>query len=355
MKICFFNTSTTWGGGETWHFDVARCCARKGHQVVVVSSEKSELLNRASAAGLKTKAFAISNLSFLNPYKVATIRKFFNKERFDIVIFNFSKDLKNAAWAAKKAGIKKIIFRRGSAVPIKNTFLNRFIYGKCLTDIIANSEATKKTILQNNPELFPRDKIKVIYNGLNPKAFQQGTWTENPIPIIGNLGRCVYQKRQDLLLEVAAILKQRNIDCLFRIGGDGPMLEELKRKAAELNVSDRVEFAGLVHSPAEFMKTIDIFALPSEWEGFGYVITEAMASGKPVVAFDISSNPELIVNNETGYLLPYPDKKAFAKAIEELLLSPEKRKVYGENGKKRVAEKFDFDKNMKEVERFLDI
>lgn len=353
MNICFFNGAKVWGGGENWHLNAALACRSAGHDVTVVSSPKSVLIRRALENGLRTETFNLFNLSFLNPCNVFAIYSFFKRERFDIVVFNFSTDLKNAAYAAKRAGIKRIIYRRGSAIPVKDSLLNRFLFGKCLTDIIANSEETKRTILQNNPELFPEDKIKVIYNGIHLSDFVLGKKIGNDIPVIGNLGRCVPQKRQDILLDIALILKKRDIAFRLIIGGDGPLLDQLKNKAVESGVSDVVTFSGFVDDPAHFMQSIDIFALTSEWEGFGYVITEAMACEDPVVAFDISSNPELISNGKSGCLVPFDDRVAFADALEDLIKEPKKRTDFGKAGMKIVEEKFDFDKNMKDVVAFL--
>jgi glycosyltransferase involved in cell wall biosynthesis len=229
MKICFFNCTEAWGGGEKWHLDHALALNDDGHEVVVVSNHHGELLRRASLENLKTKAFTIKNLSSLNPLKVWQIFVFFKTEKFDILVMNFSKDIKIAAPLAKLVGISKIIYRRGSAIPIKNTAVNRFLFGKCLTHILANSEKTKETILEKNPSLFPADKITVIYNGIKTDNYQNIHF-ENEIPVIGNIGRLVYQKRQDILLDVAGILKEKGIKCKFRIGGEGILMKELKEK-----------------------------------------------------------------------------------------------------------------------------
>jgi glycosyltransferase involved in cell wall biosynthesis len=79
-----------------------------------------------------------------------------------------------------------------------------------------------------------------------------------------------------------------------------------------------------------------------------------MACKNPVVAFDISSNPELISNNETGCLIPFDDREAFADALEDLIKNREKRIIFGEAGLKIVETKFNFDKNVKEAVNFLE-
>lgn len=352
MKICFFNSAKAWGGGEKWHLDHAMAFQQEGHEVVVVSNKNSELLKRASAAGIRTKSYSIGNLSSLNLFKIVSLYTFFRKEKLDVLVMNFSKDLKVAAPVARMVRVPKRVYRRGSAIPIKNTFLNRFLFGRCLTDVLANSEATKRTILQNNPELFPRERIKVIYNGIDTNIPELDR-VENDIPVVGTLGRLVPQKGIDILLDVASVLKERKVVCKIRVGGDGALMSSLLKTAKEKDLVDYVEFAGFVDAPYRFMNQLDIFVLTSRWEGFGYVLAEAMLSGKPLVAFDISSNPELVFNGVNGFLVPFEDKEAFADAIQELIEQPSKRKKLGDVGRGIVRERFDFEKNKQLVIDYL--
>lgn len=348
MRICFFNCTKAWGGGEKWHFDHALTFHNDGHDVAIVSKGNGELHKRASEENFKTKALSIGNLSWLNPMKVWQVYRFFKKEKFDILVMNCSNDLKIAAPIARFCGIRKIIYRRGSAIPIRNSAGNRFIFGKCLTHVLANSEDTKKTILSLNPSLFPIEKIKVIYNGIDIKDYQFTPY-QNEIPVIGNIGRLVKQKRQDILIDVAGILKSKGVKCKIRIGGEGRMLKELQEKVITNDLSDYVEFTGFVKDSKEFLRHIDIFVLTSKWEGFGYVLAEAMLARKPLVAFNISSNPELITDGYNGSLIPWGDKQGFANAIQDLIENPSKRKEYGENCFSILQEKFDFEKSKAQV------
>ena len=352
MKICFFNTTKTWGGGENWHLNTAQAFRARGHEVVIVATKNGVLSQRASDKGLTVRHFAIHNLSFLNPFKRYTIYKYFVKETFDTVIFNSSNELKVAVSAAVSAKISRVIYRRGSAIPTKNSFLNRLIFKK-LTDIIANSEATKKSILQNNYNLFPADKIVVIYNGIDVSAFEQKEAPKNDVPVVGNLGRCVYQKGQDLLLHVVHKLKQRGVACRFKVGGDGPLLADLKMQAAHLGIADMVEFTGFVDDSKKFLQSVDIFVLSSRGEGFGYVLAEAMASAKPVVVFDVSSSPEVVANEQTGILVPFANVDLFADAIEKLVNNPTLRETFGKKGMDVVTEKFSIEQNENKLIDFL--
>jgi glycosyltransferase involved in cell wall biosynthesis len=273
---------------------------------------------------------------------------------------NLSIDLKVAGIAAKLAHVPRIIYRRGSAIPIKNKPLNRFLFRNVITDIIANSEATRNTILENNSNLFPLEKIKVIYNGLDFCTRKSQTTTslytkkEEEI-ILGNAGRMVYQKGHEYLIAIAAKLKEKGVDFKLLLAGTGPLESKIREQVKQVGLTNEVVFLGFVNDIAQFMNSIDIFLLTSRWEGFGFVLAEAMAAGKPLVAFDISSNPELVVNNTNGYLVKPFDVEDFASKTIQLVQNKEQCKKMGEKGKTMAHEKFSFDRAVKELKAILNL
>lgn len=346
-KILFFNTTKSWGGGEKWHFDVSQALAARNYEVLVVTNRQSELFKRLSDTKVKLFEFQISNISFLNPLQLLHLTSFFKKEKPDIVIMNLPADLKVAGPAAHLARIKHIIYRRGSAIPISNTLINKFLFRRVVTQVIANSEETKRTILHKNMQLFPKDKIRVLYNGINVEDFDKRQF--EPVlthhgdeVIIGNAGRMVKQKAQDKLMAVAVLLKNKGINFKMVIAGDGKQKPYLLALRKKYNLEDSVIFTGFVDNIKDFLSTIDIFALPSLWEGFGYVLAEAMAASKPIVAFDISSNPELIADKKSGFLVRYPDLDEFAQKIELLIEDKQLRSKMGTEGRKIIEQKFEF-------------
>ena len=101
------------------------------------------------------------------------------------------------------------------------------------------------------------------------------------------------------------------------------------------------------------MSSIDIFLLTSIWEGFGYVLVEAMIKSKPVVAFDITSNPEIVTRDKSGFLVDYPDVIKFAEKVQLLIDNKPVRQQFGEAGKKSVLERFRLDERIGEFESYL--
>jgi len=169
--ICFFNSTQAWGGGEKWHFETCMHLHGLGHSVLVIAHLKSELYKRVSETTIHCLGINVSNLSFLNPFKINTVAGILKSNNVGTIIMNLSRDLKLAGLASKRAGVRRIIYRRGSAIPIKDSFLNRYYFKNIVTEVLANSFATKSTILANNAHLFPEDSIKVIYNGIEIHRF----------------------------------------------------------------------------------------------------------------------------------------------------------------------------------------
>ncbi len=357
-RICFFNSVKSWGGGEKWHLDVSRRLHTKGYKVILVSHPHSELHLRASKTGIAYHGVRVSNLSFLNPFKILKIFILLKKENIGTIIINLSSDLKVAGMAARLAGVRNIIYRRGSAIAIRNTWLNRYLYREVVTEIIANSEETARTILMNNHKLVPREKIKIIYNGIDLEVYDKQK--REPLykrkdgeVVIGNAGRLSEEKGQMYLIELAANLKAAGRKFKVVIAGSGKLKAKLKKYARTLDVEDEVIFLGFVDNIKNFTTSIDIFVLTSLYEGFGYVIVEAMAEKKPVVAFDIHSSAEIIRDGETGYLVEKANVNELTERLELLMGNPKLRIKMGEKGRKRVEEVFTFTETLNKVETLI--
>mgnify|MGYP002713307440 CR=1 FL=1 len=137
------------------------------------------------------------------------------------------------------------------------------------------------------------------------------------------------------------------------IGGSGRLQGQLEALIEELGVSHEVVLKGFIEDPIYFIQQADVFVLPSFWEGFGYVLAEAALCRKPIIAFNISSNPELVLDGETGFLVPEGDLDAFAKKVLFLYDNPDVRDAMGNAGFTHVSKHFDKEKQIKKIEAFL--
>ena len=356
-SFCFFNTVDQWGGGERWHLDMALHLRSKGHRVMVITQPGAVLGERAQKEGIAVFDIVLKNLSVLNPFILHKLSNIFRSNQVDTVVLNLSRDLKCGGISARIAGVKNIIFRRGSDRSVRNYFINRYLYQKVVTGILTNSQATKKAILSDGISLVDPDKITVIPNGIDiqsflNKDFQALQPKQKSSIVLGALGRLEPQKNFEFLIPVAMELRKRGIPFEFLIGGKGSQETRLKSLVDENDLKDVFQFLGFLDNPKDLLMSSDVFLLPSLWEGFGYVIVEASLSELPVVAFDISSNSE-VINESTGFLTPPHDVAAFCDKIAYLYNDLEERKAMGKAGRNFVVEHFESAKIFDRIESYL--
>lgn len=178
----------------------------------------------------------------------------------------------------------------------------------------------------------------VIYSGIAPLDFQGAVPYGNPRPYVLAIGRLVPQKGFDLLIEA---FSKAGLDLELLIAGEGPERESLERLVRELKLEKSVRFLGR----ADRSKAVSLFAgcrffvMPSRQEPMGIVNLEAMALGKSVIAPRVGGVPEIVVDNETGLLVPGGDVAALAQAMVRLDGDDALRSRLGEAGRIR-AQKF---------------
>ena len=343
--IAFVNSNIAWGGGEKWHLEMATKLHEKGRSIFFIVHPKSKLLEKVRDQDLPYAVLPIGNLSFLNPLLIRKIAKIFRAHRVHSVILNLPSDVKAAGPAARMAGVKKIIYRRGTALAVNNNFYNRYLFQKVLTHLVTNSQETKTLLLKENARLINNTKIRVIYNGLDFKEFDNRpietifTRHSNEL-VLGNAGRFVEQKGQRFLVQIAKRLKENAVPFRMLLAGEGKLKNSIIEMAKREGVEDRMIFTGFIADIKSFMASIDVFLLTSLWEGFGYVILEAMAGEKPVIAFNVSSNPEIIEDGENGYLVPFGDVDVFTRRIISLSQDERLREKMGRQARTLVESHF---------------
>ncbi len=294
---------------------------------------------------MELRTLSLGNCSFLNPLLLARLCAFFRSQGVSSVLLGLPRDLKAAGPAARLAGVERIIYRRGMGIPVADTVLNRFLYGRVLTDLIVNSQDTRQAVLARNPGLIPQERIHLLHNPValpQPESDVQGEPLIRREPgelVIGNAGRLVEQKGQTHLLAAAALLRDQGVRFVLAIAGEGPLRSSLEEQARTLGLTDQVRFLGFVGDMGRFYQEIDLLAFPSLWEGFANAPLEAMAAGKPVVAFAVSSLPEQVRDDENGLLVRCGDAAALAQALGRMA-DPELRLRLGTNGQNWVREQF---------------
>ncbi|MBL0059190.1 MAG: glycosyltransferase [Elusimicrobia bacterium] len=175
-------------------------------------------------------------------------------------------------------------------------------------------------------------------------------WPE-PRQVIGFVGRLDDEiKGIRVLLQAAKRVVQKAPTARFLIVGDGPDRQVLEKTSETLGLKDFVSFTGEIPNAAGHFSEFDLFVLPSRFEGFGIGLLEAMWAGCPVVATRTGGIPEVILDGETGLLVPPEDPKALADALLLLLTDPEKRSAMGRKASSHIETHFRWEKFVEDTE-----
>lgn len=344
-KICFINSSKIWGGGESWQFETMLDFRDKA-EVVSLSSPQGTLHKKAAAAGITTMPIVAGNLSFLNPIKIIKAYLLLKQLAPHAIMFNTANDFKLFTMPAKWAGIPYRLYRRDNGKPMKSHWLNKILLRRGITHFLPCSKFIQRSALSKDPNLFPVEKIQVIYNSINlenwdvtPAMALTGKRNEGEV-VFGCIGRLSSEKGQLFLPEIAHILKNKGLKFKILVAGTGPLRDEMVSVIDRCRVADCVELLGFVESNKSFMAAIDCLLIPSHWEGLSTVAIEAMAMNKPVIAFDVAGNPEVVIHQETGFLIPPFDLEQFADAIEKIIIQPDLINQLGQSGRQLAQKQF---------------
>lgn len=201
-------------------------------------------------------------------------------------------------------------------------------------------------------------KITVIHCGVDPDIFQPRSEAtpyeqgEAPFMILC-IGTLHEVKGQTYLIEACQHLQALGLNFKCCFVGDGPDLEILIRQATDLGLKDRVHFYGRLTQAeiAKLLRQADVLAAPSvptrngRREGIPIVLMEAMASGVPVVASNLSGIPELVQDEKSGLLVQPGHASGLAQALHKLYEDPALRQRFGQTGRQKIAEEFNLYKN----------
>lgn len=176
--------------------------------------------------------------------------------------------------------------------------------------------------------------VTVVYNGVPEVADAPRRFESRPVVVCA--ARFEHQKQLDVLVAAMAMLPAVRLVLV----GDGSLREALETHAEAVGVRDRVEFPGWVPDARSWIAGGDVFVLPSREEAFPLVIVEAMLSGVPVVATDVGSVSEAVVDGVTGYVVDPGSVVHLASAVQHLLADPARARAFGEAGRRRALERF---------------
>jgi glycosyltransferase involved in cell wall biosynthesis len=203
---------------------------------------------------------------------------------------------------------------------------------------VSNAVAGHAVHLGARPEA-----VRVIANGVDARQFCPGARRENGAFRIACVGRLIFNKGPQYLVEAAPEILRAHPEADFVFVGDGPLRAHLEERAQRLGVRHRLTFLGTRPDVAAILQTCDVLVRPSLLEGMPLTVLEAMACGLPVVATPVSGTVELVRHGENGFLVRPADPTSLARAILRLMEDKPLREAQGREARRLVERGYSWD------------
>lgn len=227
-----------------------------------------------------------------------------------------------------------------SEYPFLDYKLSAFFNNKYSNKVIAVSEYEKRNLVKGG---ILEDKVIVIHNGIRENDEKRDLPLKIDGFIIGTCARLTKKKGINYLIDAFQKVRLYCKDIHLVVIGDGEERANLERLVKKEN-KDFVHFIGNLKEASPYFHNFHLFVLPSLNEPFGIVILEAMSQKIPVIATKVGGIPEIIVDGESGFLIPPRNSEKLAEAILNLIQNEELRNKLGENGYIRFKENFTIEK-----------
>jgi glycosyltransferase involved in cell wall biosynthesis len=293
---------------------------------------------------------------------IARIVREYRPEILHLHYFSF---INPYSWIARLQSVKRIFFtdhhsRQSGYIPTRAALwkraLGRVVNGP-LTKVICVSNYGH--VCMSSFGVLPRDRFQMIYNGVDlsrvnsdpQRAIDFRRRYSIPLDrsIVTQVSWVIPEKGILDFLETARLVCRQNRNVQFVIVGEGDYRQEYMRRAPEMGIEDHVTWTGMVEDPfgEGVFEAADIVCQFSRWEEvFGWMIAEAMAYGKPVVATRVGGIPEVVQDQESGYLVDRGDVETMSNKILSLLNDSSLRAQMGSKGKNIVRQEFNLRNNV---------
>ncbi len=298
-------------------------------------------------------------VDFISKYYILNNLFYFRRNKPDFIHFNMPYPTK--CMTAILAGIihsKSKLYVTEHLVPPEFKphpfirLIKKFIYTKL--DLSITVSKKNKEVLVKNFDL-PENKIKVIYNCIDidhiknyrseiVKELKHKFSINNSSLVFGTVARLDDHKGHEYLINASKEVIKEVPESVFLFVGQGKLKDQLIQKIKDNDLSEHFRIVGFQEDLPEILALIDIFVLPSVFEGFPFSILEAMAARKPVIATNVGGVPEIITNNVNGILVEPKDPDALSRAMILLAKDKEKRDHFAGSGYQTIIENFSLEK-----------
>jgi glycosyltransferase involved in cell wall biosynthesis len=346
QTILFLSTSSGPGGAERVISNLAATLDPSRYRAVLCLFRAGWIQERSESRGVRTHIIPTRGMT---DWRWALrFKKILEAERVNLIhAHEFDANVQGAVVAAI-SGIPIVATVHGKHYfweRLRRRLAYRWVSRRAT--MVAVSEDLKRFIVQKVG--VHSDRIKVVYNGVEVpssplRADIDACRKELDLPendrVVGVVGNLYPVKGHQYLIEAIPAVLEKCPDTSFIFAGRGQLETELRDQVNKLGLDKRVHFLGLRQDIPKILALLDIFVLPSLSEGLSMAILEAMMAGRPVIATRVGGNPEIVLDGETGFLVPPKDSQALASSLIALLENRHLTIQFGENGKRRAERQF---------------
>ena len=359
MNVLIVNWSGHYGGVEKHLTMLAEGFDRNRYHLVFAFPHNGPFAEMVQAAGYQY--YDIPSRPGWDWESISKLCRIILREQIDLVHAQQSRCLLQGGIAARLAGVQGVVqtehnisldWYRRARIPKRirwiNNLVRHFVVRFLARKIIALSSGVARfytEVLRINP-----GKVVVIPHAHQVVQERCTVFSPNASsPIIGTVANLTEQKGLPYLIKAAAIVLKSHPEAQFHFVGEGHLRNSLQQYIEALGVTENVKLLGFQPNAAALMSTFDIFVLPSLWEPFGLVLLEAMANGLPIIATDVDGVADVVLDGQTGILVPPADPEALAMAIRRLIEHPDLAREMGRRGWERCATEFNVENMVKRI------
>lgn len=353
------------GGTETFARELSRQLGERGWQSVLCFLSEPSAEVRRFLALPNVRLEVLTNSTNVNRKPRIQLARILRETRPEILHLHFVGFLNWHSWLARAAGVKQVFFTDHHSRPAGHAPERAPIWKRAAARLV-NAPLTRVICVSRYGydcmtalDLLPRNRFEMIYNGVDlsrvkielrrADEFRRRYSIPPERSIVTQVSWIISQKGIADFLETARLVLQQNQKVQFVLVGDGRDRAAYMKQAETMGIAGHLTWTGMVGNPFNegVFESADVICQFSRWEeAFGWMIAEAMAHGKPIVATRVGGIPELVRDGESGFLVDRGDTQAMAERVRKLLHDAELRRRFGLAGRAIVQEKFDLRANV---------